>query len=362
MIAPWEITPELQKPPPAPTLSGHRVHAGKQFPRTVGILARLAYGRLCAAGIATEPLLKRAGLTLEEIGDAQRRLPVPSQMRFIELAARALGDDLLGVHLAQSVELREIGPLYYLFASSENLVDAFASGARYSSIFNEAIALETLCGGHFGLSFRHVGVIRGHDRHQIEFCMGVLVRVCQRLTGRRLLPFRTRFMHSRKGHTRELAAIFGTDIRFGAPADDIVFPAGTGYAPVTSADPYLNRLLASYCEETLTRRPAARDSFQSQVENAIVPLLPHGRARVCELAPRLGVSMRTFTRRLASEGKSFSDVLEILRTQLAQRYLADESLSISEISCLLGYREIGAFSRAFKQWTGKTPREARSVP
>jgi len=359
MTAPWEIARELQNPPLTP--SGDRAHTGKRSPRTVGIEARLAYGRLRAAGIATEPLLKRAGLTLEEVGDAQRRLRVSNQMRFLELAAKALSDEWLGIHLARSFELREIGPLYYLFASSNNLVDAFERGARYSSIVNEGIVLEKLLyGGHFGMSFRYVGINRDHDRHQIEFGMTALVRVCRRLTGRRLLPSRTRFMHSRKGHTKELAAIFGADIRFGAPTDDIVFPAGTGHLPVTGADPYLNRLLVSHCDEALSRRPAVSDSFQSQVENAIVPLLPHGRARVGELAPRLGVSMRTFTRRLQSEGQSFSDVLEILRTQLARRYLADERLSISEISWLLGYSQIGAFSRAFKQWTGKTPREARS--
>jgi AraC-like DNA-binding protein len=95
------------------------------------------------------------------------------------------------------------------------------------------------------------------------------------------------------------------------------------------------------------------------VENAIVPLLPHGKARANEIAGRLGVSPRTFARWLSLEGLTFSEVLEGLRCGLAERYLADGNLSISQIAWLLGYQEVSAFTHAFKRWTGKTPREAR---
>jgi AraC-like DNA-binding protein len=44
---------------------------------------------------------------------------------------------------------------------------------------------------------------------------------------------------------------------------------------------------------------------------------------------------------------------------LAQRYLRDEALTISEIAWLVGYKEVSAFTHAFTRWTGKTPREAR---
>ena len=49
-----------------------------------------------------------------------------------------------------------------------------------------------------------------------------------------------------------------------------------------------------------------------------------------------------------------------LRSDLSRRYLADDNLSISQIAWLLGYREVGAFSHAFKRHTGKTPRQART--
>ncbi len=129
--------------------------------------------------------------------------------------------------------------------------------------------------------------------------------------------------------------------------------------PVVSADPYLNELLVTYYEEALSRRPTNRGVFLSSVENAIVPLLPHGKVRVSEIARRLGVSQRTLARRLSFEGLTFSDTLESLRSDLATRYLTKDDLSISQIAWLRGCQEVSAFTYAFRRWTGKTPREAR---
>jgi AraC-like DNA-binding protein len=131
--------------------------------------------------------------------------------------------------------------------------------------------------------------------------------------------------------------------------------------PVLGADPYLNKLLIANCEEALSRRPSNRGSVRSNVENAIVSLLPHGTARAGEIARRLGVSQRTFARRLSLEGLTFSDVLESLRSDLAESYLNDEDLSISQIAWLLGYREVSALTHAFKRWIGKHP-ERRVLP
>jgi AraC-like DNA-binding protein len=71
------------------------------------------------------------------------------------------------------------------------------------------------------------------------------------------------------------------------------------------------------------------------------------------------MSQRTFARRLSAEGLTFSELLQNLRCDLAERYLADQDLSISQVAWLLGYQEVGAFSHAFKRWTDKTPRQAR---
>ena len=89
-------------------------------------------------------------------------------------------------------------------------------------------------------------------------------------------------------------------------------------------------------------------------------LLPHGRATASEVARRLGISSRTFSRKLGEEGTSFAEILDQLAAALAKRYLYDETLPVSEIAWLLGYREVSSLTHAFKRWTGTTPRRFRS--
>ena len=330
------------------------------LPSATGHITRLAYAQAKTAGIALEPLLKKASLTRHQIESPQAPIRVSDQITFLNLVAAALKDELLGFHLvAQIRDLREIGLLYYVLASSETLGDALHRAARYSSIVNEGIAQKCVDGKSVGLSFKYVGVSRHLDRHQIEFWMAGVVRTCRQLTGIHLLPIRVRLAHQRAPNS-EFAKFFGDNIEFGANTDDITFSKSIRQSPVVSADPYLSKLLIKYCEEAISHRPTNRDSFRSNVENIIAPLLPHGKARATEIANRLGLSQRTFARRLSMEGLTFSEVLESLRFDLAKRYLKEDDLAISQIAWLLGYREVGAFSHAFKRWDGNTPRRARS--
>src|SRR5262245_15487046 len=84
------------------------------------------------------------------------------------------------------------------------------------------------------------------------------------------------------------------------------------------------------------------------------------KAGVGEIARQLGMSPRTLERRLRSEGLTFDGILSELRCDLARRYLREKDLPITKIAWLLGYQEAGGFTRAFKRWTGRTPREARA--
>jgi AraC-like DNA-binding protein len=330
------------------------------LPSATGGIARLAYAQLKEAGVEVEPLLKKVGLILHQIEDPGARLRVRDQISFLNLAASALKDNLLGFHLAQPPDVREIGLLYYVSASSEILSEALLRSTRYSSIVNEGISLKYIEDADICIRFTYVGVGRHTDQHQIEFWMAALVRVCRQITGLRVLPTRVRFTHRRDNACSEFAEFFGCDAEFGAAVDEVVFAPSVKQTPIVSADPYLNKILIAYCEEALSYRPKSSGSLRSSVENAIVPLLPHGKARAGEIARRLGVSQRTFGRRLSLEGVTFSGILDGLRSDLAERYLADGDLSISQIAWLLGYQEVSALTHAFKRWTGKTPREARS--
>jgi AraC-like DNA-binding protein len=306
------------------------------------------------------PLLAKAGLTDQQIEDPSARLNVQSQIRLLDLAATAMQDDFLGFRLARDFDLREIGLLYYVLASSERLADSMQRVERYSTITNEGVALHVRDGKEFAIVFSYVGVERHSDRHQIEFWLTALVRTCRQLTDRHLCPSHVKLTHPRKAGNPELSSFLGCNVVFGADVDEVVFPRHVKDMPVVSVDPYLNKMLVKYCEEALSHRGASRGTLRLELENAMAPLLPHGKSQAGEIARRLGMSRRTLARRLSSEGLTFAGVLADLRDDLAKCYIRDEGLAISQIAWLLGYQEISAFTHAFKRRTGKTPREARS--
>jgi AraC-like DNA-binding protein len=334
-----------------------RLHA---IPTAVGGIARAAHARLVATGADERRVLKQAGLTASQIMNASSRIGVRNQIKFLNLAADELEDEFLGVHLAQTVDLRELGLLYYIQASSEKLGDALQRVARYSSIHNEGLRLNFRRIRNAAMSFQYAGVARIEDRHQIEFFVSIIIRVCRHLTSRHLLPTSIRFAHRRRDLPSDVRAFFGCDASFSSATDEVVYSLSTVNIPIVGADPYLNSLLVRYCEEALAARGRNSNPWQVRVENAIAPLLPHGQAHMEQVCQNLGVTRRTLARRLAFEKQTFSRILHRLRFELAKRYLQEPDLPVSEIAWLLGYRETSAFNHAFKRWTGSAPSRAQS--
>ncbi|HYA28666.1 MAG TPA: AraC family transcriptional regulator ligand-binding domain-containing protein [Acidobacteriota bacterium] len=324
-----------------------------------GLLSRLAYARARREGADVDALLHRSGLTGRAIKDKDTPLAVRNQIKFVELVADGIDDKILGFHLAYTFDPREVGLLYYVAASADTLWESLLRVERYSALANDGIVLTVKKGNLIRVRFQYAGVPRHTDTHQIEFWMASLIRICRRLTGRDLKPVHVRIIHPRADDRRDIAKLLDADIETGADVDEIEFPVEVGEFPLVTADPYLNRLCVQCCEETLARRETKGSSLKVKVENAIAAILPHRKIRIDIVAAKLGLSSKTLARRLSSEDCSFAQILNDLRSALAHRYLADRSLTISEIAWLLGYAEIGAFTRAFQRWTGMTPSAAR---
>jgi AraC-like DNA-binding protein len=331
------------------------------IPSASGGIARLVCERLREHAIPLAPLLSKAGLNVEQIDNSSVRVEARSQIRILDLAADALLDDLLGFHLALDYDLREVGLLYYVLASSDFMNDALQKAARYGRINNEGVLLKFHANKDLALKFEYTGVDRRMDSHHIEFWLASFVRLCRQLTNRRLIPSRIRVVHHRKKTPAEFRSLFGCDIEFGAATDELVFPGAVALMPIVGADSYLNRILIRYCEEALAHRTPTRTSLRASVENAMAPLLPHGKANAVEIARRIGMSRRTLARKLSSEDLTFSAIAEELKGDLAKHYLTASDLPISQIAWLLGYSEVSAFTHAFKRWTGMTPRQSRAL-
>ena len=332
------------------------------IPSATGGIARLACARLRELGKDVAAVLAEVGARPEQVNDDAIRLEVPKQIRILELASEELQDGLLGFHLARNFDFREIGLVYYVIASSERLADALLNGKRYCTIMNEGVRLNVkLDDRATAISLDYVDVDRQSDRHQIEFWLVTLVRICRQVTDTRLAPRHLRIRHRRDETPAEMRSFFGCDVEFGAASDEIIFPAPVASLPIVGSDNYLNDLLLRYAEEALADRPQEPTSLRSAVERVLPQLLPHAKASASNVAQKLAFSGRTLSRKLHDEGVAFAGTLEETRAQICScKALSCRARSaVSEIAWLLGYGEVSSFTHEFKRWTGMTPRQFR---
>jgi AraC-like DNA-binding protein len=121
-----------------------------------------------------------------------------------------------------------------------------------------------------------------------------------------------------------------------------------------------NSRLRDYFEQECKRlqsQLSAGTSTAALVRKQLIRSMDGGDASIEATAKRLGVSARSLQRRLTDEGTRYNDLLSEVRSEFAKRYLARGSISASEVAYLLGFTEPPAFFKAFKRWTGMTPRE-----
>lgn len=227
---------------------------------------------------------------------------------------------------------------------------------------NEGIQIQLSQDGQFvSIELEYVGIERQSDRHQIEFWLVTMVRICRQVTGTRLALNHLKVRHRRDEAPAEFSSFFGCEVEFGAEGDKIILPASVTSLPIVGRDSYLNDLLRQYAETSLAHRPKGRAPLRSAVEGVLPQLLPHARASASIVAKHLGVSTRTLSRRLREEGAGFAAILDETRAALAKSYLAEPNLPVSEIAWLLGYQEVSSFTHAFKRWTAMAPQQFRSA-
>jgi AraC-like DNA-binding protein len=329
------------------------------LPDALGVATRHAAQYLREAGIGLEPLLRKAGLSVDQVDDKERRIAVVSQIRFLDLAAKAVKDPSLGFRLACECDLREMGLLHYAAGAATTLLEAIRRFERYSSIVNEGVIVKCLDASKLVIELSYTGVSRHSDQQQMEFLVTTVIRGCRTLTGCDLRPSGVQLVHQPSKRHADLEKYFGCRVSFGAEVDWITFDKEVGKLPLVGTDPYLNKILLEYCEQALAARHTNSSSLRSSIENAITPLLPHGDAKFDKVARRLGLSRRTLGRRLKGEELSFGEILRQLRSDLIMRYLGESDLSISQVAWLVGFQSLAAFSHSCKRWYGMSPKALR---
>ena len=97
-----------------------------------------------------------------------------------------------------------------------------------------------------------------------------------------------------------------------------------------------------------------------RVRQVISRLLGSGHPSIRTAAEATGMSVRTIQRRLAERGLTYSRLVDEVRSAEARRRISDPTARMRSVATELGFAEPASFTRAFRRWTGISPREYRT--
>ena len=167
------------------------------------------------------------------------------------------------------------------------------------------------------------------------------------------------FMHAEPRDIKPYFEYFGCQLNFDQDENQLLIPLSIADELLIGGNPEL----ALLNDQVITRRLALldRNDIVARVQSAVLEQLPHGNISDDSVASALHMSVRTMHRKLVDEDQNFRNLLVEMRRNLAELYIMDNSLTLTEISMLLGFSEPSSFSRAFKSWTGSAPSEIRQA-
>lgn len=270
------------------------------------------------------------------------------------ISAEAARDDL-SLHLGRAYARGPFNPAYFAFTCSPTV----SVGLDRLALFKPLVGplMLTLQRGPDGITVQKTttepGLALPLDFAATEAVF--LIEAARTCTGHHIVPARV-CLPQRPAGADAIEEFLGAPISIGPQS--LTFSAQDAARALLSANPdHWAAIEPTYRQQLQLITDST--SWADRTRAVLMQSLPAGRAAVAHAAEGLRVSTRSLQRHLRGENTSFQRVLDDVRHDLALGYLQTSTLTIDEISYLLGYRDPASFHRAFQSWTGMTPTAAR---
>jgi AraC-like DNA-binding protein len=308
-------------------------------------------------GINPAPLFKKYGVQALPPFDPNTRLSSTKLDLLRNDVADQTGDRFFGLREAEYILPSHIGALGFAWLASTSLRSAMERLQRYIQVIHEKTEITLKEDSTALIVGIHSEATTSNDYHGDSGNLAVLTRMCRFIVGEDWNPDRVTLAHPAPADTSYYFQYFRCPIEFNAEHHSIHIDRQQADQHLTGS----NKQLAQLNDHMVVRYLASqsRGDIVSQVKTAILENL--GEGGICEsiVAESLHMSTRNLHRKLNSVNTSFKTLLLETRSELANQYINDASLTLTEISYMLGFSEISSFSRAYKRWTGQSPSAAR---
>ena len=299
--------------------------------------------------------LSRARIPPNVLDDSETALPYGVVARFVEEMARLEKVDTLGTQLGQAAPIEALGMFGRSVANAGTLANAIASAQHIAAFYSDEVFWLTRAGDQIWL--RHRFPTRVDASNQAEqFSLALVLRLLRSIAAPPWHPT----VQLKKGMPRAMAGtplLRDAAISFNHRAWAIGFPASLlgRTLPPTSTAPPSNAELARW------KASAPAPTYAGGVEHVVRLLARTGTASMAHVAAWLRTSTRTLQRRLEAAGVTYAQLLARVQLDAAVRLLDDHRLTVGAVALELGYSDPAHFSRAFRRWTGSTPKMFRRL-
>jgi AraC-like DNA-binding protein len=314
---------------------------------------------LAREGIDAGRLVTEVGLTTAVFDDPDNVVPFAALCRLVKLAADRTGIADVGLRTCMDTGLASLGTLGYLVANSETVGHGLAALETFLYVHDQgATPVLVTAGGTALLGYEVLAPdLPGAD--QITFgALAIATNLLRQLCGRDFRLLEVSFRYRTPPDTSLFRSFFAAPVRFDADRSALAFDARWLTSPTPNADPYLRRVLLERIQGEVARIGETADE---RIRRVLRTLVASGRCSVDDAAAAFGVNRRTLARRIGAGGTSFRQLLDDARHSEAQRLLRLSAAPVAEIAARLGYADPTSFTRAFRRWAGKSPREWRKT-
>ncbi|HET7096321.1 MAG TPA: AraC family transcriptional regulator [Casimicrobiaceae bacterium] len=309
-------------------------------------------------GLDPDRMLAEFGLPPRCVADPELMVPVDNVRRLFEASAQRSGAEAFGLLMAEARNLGNLGPLGLMVREQPTLRLALETLVREGRRLNSALFL-TIDESADVVVLREELIVgaSGPVRQSTELAIGVAFRALRAFFGSDWKPRRVCFAHEAPADRSVHERVFGRNVEFGHDFNGIVYARRDLDTPNPTADAGLARLAQQMFEQNLKRKDP---DLAIQVRELVVALLGTGSCTIERVAQHLGVDRRTVHRRLAHKGLTFSAVVDGVRRELAERYVAEGQRTLAEVSLMLGFSAPSGFSRWYRRAFSITPMQGRA--
>lgn len=314
---------------------------------------------LRSLGANPEEVLAEVGYELKLFGDPENRISLAAHNHLVSHCAKRTGCPHFGLLVGQQDGLHSFGLLGLLMKYSPDVGTALRSLVRYLHLHVRGATTSLVTdGGTAMLTYEiHEPGVEAVDQVG-DGAVALMHNIMRALCGPDWRPSEAWFAHRRPADVGPFRRFFRVPLRFDAEQFALLFSAGYLSRRLPIADDDLRRLLQRQIDRL---EDAYRDDFPEQVRNVLRTALMTGHARADQVAALFGMRSRTLTRRLNAYGIGFQHLVDESRFEIARQMLEDSAMEVGQIAALLGYAAPGAFTRAFRRWSGNTPAEWRTA-